>query len=188
MNYFIAMQNRRAVADDFNSHTLDRERNEFLIVSRSGGQNEFLSISCAGACSGREVEAPAELEPDAVIHATLVSQGPDGREIFVVERKPRGDADLNGRHLAGDGYFLLHDSDGNVRLTGAVRFRPGAGRRLAGSNPGATTHFDAAYVPWSGERLPAGLGAAWRRRCANLPSLPGGHPGAGVYGEAPGLA
>ncbi|SPH17531.1 hypothetical protein DEA8626_01054 [Defluviimonas aquaemixtae] len=164
MSFFIAMQNRRATARHLHPQTFTSARNEFLIVSRSGGRNEFLSISNAGDCTGQEEEAPAELKPDAVLHATLVAQGPDGGEIFVVERQKRKGHVGEGRHLGGDGYILLHQAEDRVSLTGAVRLRPGVNPRPAGNLPGATVRFDAAYVPWSGERLPAGFNQGCRTR------------------------
>ena len=164
MNFFIAMQNRRAMASYLHPQTIVRECSEFLIVSRLGGRNQFLSISNAGASTGLEDEAPPELTPELVIFATLVSQGPNGGEIFIVERElPEGCA-VDGHHVGGDGYIVLHLSSNEFSLKGAVRLRPDAKTRplgahcplLAANEPGATVHLDAAYVPWNRELLPAG--------------------------------
>ena len=90
-DFFIAMQNRRAMASYLHPQTIIRECREFIMVARSGGQKEFLSISNAGASTGIEDEAPLELTPDLSIFATLVSQGPNNTDLFIVERNlPEG--------------------------------------------------------------------------------------------------
>ena len=165
MSFFVAMQNRRATASYWHPQTIISERSEFLIVSRSGGRNEFLSISNAGACTGLEDMAPPELNPDLVLCATLVSQGPDGGEVFLVERKPPKGIDVQGSFLGGDGYFYLQQTDESLTLRGATRLRPGRRTEavadrclLLGDNePGATVHFKAAYIPWESELLPSGF-------------------------------
>ncbi|MEM9973400.1 MAG: hypothetical protein AAF771_04410 [Pseudomonadota bacterium] len=163
MTFFIAMQNRRATASYWHPQTIITERNEFLIVSRSGGRNEFLSISNAGACTGLESEAPSRLSPDLVLCATLVSQGPDGGEMFLVERSPPEGSKIRGQFIGGDGYFFLEQTGQTLALRGSARLKPGARTRAAaerclllGENePGATVHFSAAYVPWDNELLPS---------------------------------
>ncbi len=165
MSFFIAMKNRRAMAGYWHPQAIISERHEFLIVSRSGGRNEYLSISNAGASTGEEEEAPSDLRPDLVILATLVSQGLDGGEIFLVERDVPEGAKVSGRHIGGDGYLLLQDSASGLRIRGAARLRPGPETRrahdrclLLGENePGATVHVDATYIPWSREVLPSGF-------------------------------
>ena len=176
MTFYIAMQNRRATASYLHPQTIISERNEFLIVSRSGGRSEILSISNAGASTGFEAEAPEKLTPDLVILATLVSQGPDGGEVFLVERDPLENFDPGGRFVGGDGYFYLRESGSAVTLKGSVRLRPGPATRqaanqcllLAEDEPGVTVHVDAAYVPWARELLPGGFSG-------------GGAPGGSVY-------
>ena len=167
MTFFVAMQNRRATASYFHPQTIISERNEFLIVSRSGGRSEHLSISNAGASTGLEAEAPKELEADLVILATLVSQGPDDGEVFLVERDPPEDIGPPGRFIGGDGYVYLRQSKDRLSLQGSVRFRPGPRTRpaanscmlLSENEPGATVHFSASYVPWTRELLPTGFGS-----------------------------
>ena len=165
MSFFIAMQNRRAVASYWHPQSIVSESDEFLIVSRSGGRNEFLRISNAGASGGTEKEAPTGLRPDLVMVATLVSQGLDGGEIFLVERtKPEG-LDIEGRFLGGDGYLLLTESPEGIALKGSARIRSGRKAAavlghcvfFANDEPGATVHFDARYLPWVREVLPGGF-------------------------------
>lgn len=176
MSFFIAMQNRRATASYWHPQTIISERNEFLVVSRSGGRNEFLSISNAGACTGLEEEAPRDLNPDLVLCATLVSQGPGGGEIFLVERDPPDALEVTGRFLGGDGYIYLVQTESTLRLTGSARLRPGVRTAalardcvLLGENePGATVHFNATYVPWESELLPAGFGNGAHGRSAGV--------------------
>ncbi len=166
MTFFIAMQNRRATASYLHPQTIIRESSEFLIVTRSGGQKEFLSISNAGASTGIEDEAPLELIPDLSIFATLVSQGPNNTEIFIVERNLPEGRKISGHHVGGDGYIFLNQSEDLVSLKGAVRLKPDRKTRsledrcllLAENEPGATIHLDASYVPWSRELLPYKLG------------------------------
>lgn len=165
MSFFIAMQNRRATASYRHPDAILSERTEFLIVSRSGARNEFLSISEAGACTGREDEAPAELAAGLMVHATLVSQGIDDGELFLVERDAFEGAPGPGHPIGGDGYILLHQSAGELRLSGTLRFRPGDETRAARARcvllgpdePGVVLHLWAAHVPWSRELLPAGF-------------------------------
>lgn len=165
MTFFIAMQNRRAVASYLHPQTIIRECREFIMVARSGGKNEYLSISNAGASTGIEGQAPQELSPDLSVFATLVSQGPNNTEIFVVERNLPEGQEVFGQHVGGDGYFFLSQSEDLVSLKGAVRLKPDMKTRslenrcmlLAENEPGATIHFDATYVPWSRELLPCGL-------------------------------
>lgn len=174
MTFYIAMQNRRAMASYLHPQTIVSEQSEYLIVSRSGGRNEFLSISNAGACTGHEDTAPARLHPDLVLCATLVSQGPRNGEIFIVERDPPEGLQLQGRFVGGDGYFLLEQAAGHLALTGSVRLKPGARTQaaapgcilLGASEPGAAVHFHASYVPWTNELLPAGF-------ASGPPDLPG---------------
>lgn len=166
MTFCIAMQNRRAVATYWRPNTIISQLSEYLIVSRSRGKNTFLSISNAGACTGLENEAPQGLSPDLVMCATLISQGPNGQEIFVVEKTAPDGFEYKGSFVGADGYFSLECSDGNVTLTGATRFKSGSRKDsnfanciLLGENePGATVHFKASYVPWQGELLPAEFG------------------------------
>ena len=165
MTFYIAMQNRRATASYYHPQTIISERNEFLIVSRSGGRSEILSVSNAGASTGFEAEAPDKLMPDLLVLATLVSQGPDGGEMFLVERDPLENFAPEGRFVGGDGYFYLREGNGAMALKGALRLRPGPRTRpaakqcllLAENEPGATVHVDAAYVPWARELLPGGF-------------------------------
>lgn len=176
MTFYIAMQNRRATASYLHPQTIISERNEFLIVSRSGGRSEILSVSNAGASTGFEAEAPEKLMPDLVVLATLVSQGPDGGEVFLVERDPLENFDPGGRFVGGDGYFYLREDNSTVTLKGSVRLTPGPHTREAASQclllsqdePGATVHVDAAYLPWARELLPGGFkgggGASGRTR------------------------
>ncbi len=174
MTFFIAMQNRRATASYWHPQTIISERNEFLIVSRSGGRNEFLSISNAGACTGFEDEAPSRLSPDLVLCATLVSQGPGGGEMFLVERSPPAGLDIRGAFIGGDGYVFLEQTDRTLALRGSARLKPGARTKAAaerclllGENePGATVHFSAAYVPWDNELLPSQFSAGHEPRGA----------------------
>ncbi|MEO0703011.1 MAG: hypothetical protein AAFV31_13035 [Pseudomonadota bacterium] len=170
MSFFIAMLNRRATASYWYPQTIISERNEFLIVSRSGGGNEFLSISSAGACTGLEDVAPSRLSPDLVVCATFVSQGPNGAEVFIVEHDPPDGCDVKGNFVGGDGYVLLEQSSQELRLRGSARFKPGAQSRavsrhclLLGENePGAAVHFRASYIPWDAELLPADFDAGPR--------------------------
>ena len=163
MSFFIAMRNRRAMASYWHPQTIIGEGHEFIVVSRSGGRNEYLWISNAGACTGQEREAPSDLEPGLVIFATLVSQGLNGGEIFLIEREVPKGATVTGTHIGGDGYLLLDESgEGGVTIKGAARLRAGPRIRrgsglcvlLEEGQPGATVHFDAVYVPWAREVLP----------------------------------
>ncbi|MEL6645215.1 MAG: hypothetical protein AAFQ79_14885 [Pseudomonadota bacterium] len=166
MSFFIAMLNRRATASYWYPQTIISERNEFLIVSRLGGGNEFLSISDAGACTGLEVQAPSRLCPGLAMCATLVSQGPDGSEVFLVEDAPPEGCDVKGNFVGGDGFLILDQRSDRLRLHGSARFKPGPRTRAAsdrclllGENePGAAVHFSATYIPWEAELLPSGFG------------------------------
>jgi hypothetical protein len=173
VSFYIAMQNRRGVASYWHPQTIVSESDEFLIVSRSGKKNEFLCISSAGASSGTESEAPAGLRPDLVMIATLVSQGPNGGQIFLIERKFRDVVDSRAQFVGGDGYLLLTETAEGIALKGSARIRSGRKTAavlghcvfFANDEPGATVHFDARYLPWVHEVLPAGLrsGAASAR-------------------------
>lgn len=162
MTFLVAMQNRRAVASYLHPQTIISERSEFLIVARSGGKNDILSVSNAGACTGLEDEAPQGMSPELVMCATLISQGPDGGEVFVIEEDRPDGIDPKGRFVGGNGYFHLTRTDRGLSLSGAARLKPGprtaaAAKRciLLGENePGATLHFRATYVPWRDELLP----------------------------------
>ena len=165
MSFFIAMQNRRAVASYWHPQSIVSESDKFLIVSRSGGRNEFLRISNAGASSGIEKEAPTGLRPDLVMVATLVSQGLDGGEIFLLERRKPEGLDIEGRFVGGDGYLLLVEGARGITLKGSARIRSGRKAAavlghcvfFANDEPGATVHFDARYMPWVHEVLPGGF-------------------------------
>jgi hypothetical protein len=162
LSFYIAMQNRRAMASYWHPQTIISESHEFLIVSRSGGRNEYLSISNAGASTGLEAEAPTGLRPDLVILATLVSQGLDGGEIFLIERDLPAGVVVEGEHVGGDGYLLLTEAQDAITLKGAARLRSTSQTRdvqrrcllLQPEEPGVTVHFDAVYVPWAREVLP----------------------------------
>lgn len=165
MSFFIAMQNRRGVASYWHPQSIVSESDEFLIVSRSGGRNEFLCISNAGASGGTEREAPTGLRPDLVMIATLVSQGLNGGEIFLVERKKPDTVEIEGCFIGGDGYLLLTEAAEGVTLRGSVRIRSGRKNAavlghcifFANDEPGATVHFDARHIPWVHEVLPGGF-------------------------------
>ncbi|WP_339106770.1 hypothetical protein [Roseovarius rhodophyticola] len=129
------------------------------------GGKSYLSVSNAGACTGLESEAPQGLSPDLVMYATLVSQGPNGQYVFIVEQSVPDGLEVKGRFIGGDGYFALEFSGASVSLKGAARFKPGPRTSAAsphcvllGENaPGATVHFSAEYVPWQDEMLPRGF-------------------------------
>jgi len=165
VSFFIAMHNRRGVASYWHPQSIVNESDEFLIVSRSGGRNEFLRISSAGATSGTETEAPTGLRPDLVMVATLVSQGLNGGEIFLVERKIPQGVTVEGRFVGGDGYLLLTEGEAGITLKGSARIRSGRKTTavlghcvfFANDEPGATVHFDARYLPWVHEVLPGGF-------------------------------
>jgi hypothetical protein len=162
LSFFIAMQNRRAVASYWHPQSIVSESNEFLIVSRSGARNEFLHISNAGASSGIETKAPTDLRPDLVVVATLVSQGLHGGEIFLVERTCPETVRVEGRYVGGDGYFLLSEQDDTITLRGSARIRADRTTSpllqgcvfFANSEPGAVVHINARHVPWVREVLP----------------------------------
>lgn len=163
VTFFIAMRNRRSMAPYWSPNAIVSEMNEFLIVSRMGARNEHLTISNAGVCRGVERKAPDDLAPDLVILATLVSQGPDAGEVFLVERDLPPGLTLPGRHVGGEGYIYLTNGTLGPRLRGAARLRaePQLRSILSGcyffgnDESGATIHIDAKYVPWVGELLPA---------------------------------
>ncbi|MEL6411336.1 MAG: hypothetical protein AAGK67_02065 [Pseudomonadota bacterium] len=169
MTFCIAMQNRRAVASYLHPQTIISQRNEYLIVTRSGGGNTHLSVSNAGACTGLESEAPQGLSPDLVMCATLISQGPDGRDMYVVEQVEPSGFEVKGTFIGGDGYFTLDHSGEGMALSGTARFKPGPRNTAAadrcillGENePGATVHFEAVYVPWCDELLPNNFWSAF---------------------------
>ncbi|WP_370402470.1 hypothetical protein [Sulfitobacter sp. JB4-11] len=165
MTFFIAMQNRRAMAKFDNPRTIISESNEFLIVSRSGGCNQFLSVSNAGACTDLEVSAPGGLIPAFGIFATLVLQNTFDGDLFLVERDTSRAPSPSKTTLGGDGYLLLYQSDNQISLTGAVRIQerddmPEALRQCLPfdePDPGATLYFNASYLPWEREILPSGF-------------------------------
>lgn len=165
MSFFIAMQNRRGVASFWNPRAIVSESDEFLIVSRSGGQDEYLRISTAGASSGVETEAPTGLRPDLVMVATLVSQGLNGGNIFLVERKRPERLEIEGRFVGGDGYLLLTEGPETITLKGSARIRStrktaavlGHCVFFANDEPGAIVHLEGRYVPWVHEVLPGGF-------------------------------
>lgn len=162
MSFFIAMQNRRAVASYWHPQSIVSESNEFLIVTRSGARNEFLHVSNAGASSGFESKAPTDLRPDLVVVATLVSQGLHGGEIFLVERTCPEAVRIEGRYLGGDGYLLLTEQDDTITLRGSARIRADRSTSplltgcvfFGSSEPGAVVHINARHVPWVREVLP----------------------------------
>lgn len=165
MTFFIAMQNRRAMAQFDNPRTIISECNEFLIVSRSGGCNKFLTISNAGACADFEVSAPRNLVSVFGIFATLVLQNTFDGELFLVERDTSNFPDRPGIMLGGDGYLVLHQSENEIRLSGAVRIKNGNENTealkgclsFAEPDPGATIYLNASYLPWEREILPTGF-------------------------------
>jgi hypothetical protein len=60
VSFFVAMQNRRAVASYWHPQSIVSESDEFLIVSRSGGRNEFcVSPMPARAAGPRRRRRPA---------------------------------------------------------------------------------------------------------------------------------
>ena len=165
MTFFVAMQNRRAVASYLHPQTIISQRSEFIIVSRSGGKNQFLSVSNAGACTGLEDEAPQGIQPELFMCATLISQGPDGEQVFLIEQVKPDSVSAMGHFVGGDGYVLLSSSPSNLSLRGAARLKPGARTAAAaehcvllGDNEsGAALHFNADYIPWPDEVLPPGF-------------------------------
>ncbi|MEM6579023.1 MAG: hypothetical protein AAF678_11060 [Pseudomonadota bacterium] len=165
VTFLVAMQNRRAVASYLHPQTILSERNEFLIVSRSGGKNQFLSVSNAGACTGFEDEAPKGIQPELFMCATLISQGPDGEQVFLIEQAQPETFEAKGRFVGGDGYCVLSPSPSGLFLQGAARLKPGALSAAAADKcvllgdgeAGAALHFDAAYIPWADEVLPPGF-------------------------------
>jgi len=165
VTFLIAMQNRRAVASYLHPQTILSERNEFLIVSRSGGKNQFLSVSNAGACTGFEDEAPKGIQPELFMCATLISQGPEGEQVFLIDQVQPDTIEIKGQFVGGDGYFLLSETASGLSLHGAARVKPGPFSAavanqcvlLRDDEAGAALHFRAAYIPWSDELLPPGF-------------------------------
>lgn len=173
MSFFIAMHNRRATASFYHPQSIISERSEFLIVARSGERNQYLSISVAGQCTGLEQHAPSELKPANVFLATLVSQGTNGQETFIVESVAPERPIQNGSFVAGEGFFVLSEDDQDIVLKGTVRLQPGVLEHPAATgahlmfeeDDGAVLHFDASYLPWSEELVPGGF----RRGVQSLP-------------------
>ena len=168
MTFLVAMQNRRAVASYLHPQTILSERKEFIIVSRSGGKNQFLSVSNAGASTGFEEEAPKGIQPELSLCATLISQGPDGEQVFLIEQVQPDTFEPKGIFVGGDGYCVLSPSSEGLSLQGAVRIKPGRFSAaadqcilLGNDEAGAALHFSAAYVPWADEVLPPGFSRSY---------------------------
>ena len=162
MTFFIAMQNRRAMAKLDNPRTIIDESNQFLIVSRSGGSNQFLSVSNAGACTDLQASAPGGLMPEFGIYATLVLQNTFNGDLFLVDRAPPAAPHLPGTTLGGEGYLFLRQTHNLIALTGAVRIRPTdeippvlrQSISFDEPDPGAILYINARYLPWEREVLP----------------------------------
>lgn len=161
MSFTVAMQNRRATASFSSPYQVIDECYEYLIVMRFGEQDQYLSLSNAGASSGFEDSVTTLHSTDQVLTATLVSRGPLPEDsIYLIDPVTPDHLGPGVTHLAADGYLHLICGASVLRLTGAARLSPGAPVGATGplsgffGADGQTWHYDAAYLPWPEEHRP----------------------------------
>ena len=169
MDFIVAMYNELRTASYDAPARKGTANFEYLIVQRP--EDEILTISDAGRAPDKKPkEAPEDIRANNTQVATLIRQDDGtGTEVFILNRYlPRGVVlPATEWFFPADGLVIL-TREGDVP-TLSVSGRHAHAREIAGGRfvaidfPGEPTssasaftwHFEAAYLPWAGERLPA---------------------------------
>jgi hypothetical protein len=141
-----------------------RRMRRWAIVSRFGAENEYLTISIAGAMQHEQVEAPIGLAPIKTAFGILLSENKsECQSMFLLVRQlPRG-IKIAGFFFPAEGYARLNSTFNTLYLHTEGRHAHSRGL-LNGYDiridvpdpaPGAkwamAWHIEAAHRPWAGE-------------------------------------
>ena len=141
-----------------------RTRNEWLIVSRWGGNGEYLTLSNTRVGPDRLARAHIGLTPRSTCLGVLLSeQEQDLATTFLLVRRLPPDITVAGIFSPADGFVQLRGSVEKMRLTGSARYAHSIGWHKSGpvcgdvpdpppnAHGAAAWHVDAVRRPWDGE-------------------------------------
>lgn len=155
-------------------------RTEWLIVSRWGGNGEFLSLSRTGVMRD-SLTAPDGLQPRTTFLGILLPPVAAEADSFLMVRHLPAGILVAGAFAPSDGYARLAAGDSPLSLTAAGRYAHSRGayqgQRMLHDIPHPPPHAASAFAwhvtavrrPWSGEFLPGGNDGL----TAPIPLLPG---------------
>lgn len=167
MSFYVAMQNRTAYASYSHPYLPLSTESRFLIVSRTRGYNQHITIADAGLSHGSDECAPDNLSPIRVLIGTLaVKDDKNSVETFIFNRhKPEGVA-FEGAFFPADGFAVLSHQNGYPKLHACGRHahieQYSEGQITVTDQTGPVEnsirafswHYDAIYLPWVQELLP----------------------------------
>jgi hypothetical protein len=121
--FVLAMSADIAVSDYDRPAAIRRRTREWIVVSRWGGEGEYLSISTACECTEDADPAPGGLKPRNTLLGLLVS---DSREeptsTFLLVRQPLQSITLAGTFFPAEGYAHLEGPAGTLHLSARARY------------------------------------------------------------------
>jgi hypothetical protein len=121
--FVLAMSANLAVSDYSKPFAIHTRTREWLVVSRWGGEGEYLSISTAGERAENSQTAPGGLKPHNTLLGLLVSDSSDEpTSTFLLVRQPPQLVQLAGIFFPADGYAQLQGPAGRLRLRARARY------------------------------------------------------------------
>jgi hypothetical protein len=165
--FVIAMAANVALAEYARPTVTGRRIRKWMIVSRLGTDNEYLTISTAGAIAGGSDQAPLGLVPINTMLGILLSAEEADESIFLLVRKLPAAMQVAGSFFPSDGYARIHGRGHALRLRSSGRHSHSVGRQdgreirqdVPDPSPNAkwtmAWHLDGVRRPWTGEFIPA---------------------------------
>ncbi|SDR42531.1 hypothetical protein SAMN05444161_3790 [Rhizobiales bacterium GAS191] len=121
--FVLAMSAHIAMSDYAKPAAIHTRIHEWIVVSRWGGEGEYLSISTAGQCGADEDLAPGGLRPNNTLLGLLVADASDQpQSTFLLLRQPPPSMQLAGTFFPAEGYVHLEGPAGKLRLSARARY------------------------------------------------------------------
>ena len=121
---FVLAMSANIAVSEYGRPTVIRTRiREWIVVSRWGGDGEYLSISTASECGANQRLAPNGLRPRNTLLGLLVSDSPgEPSSTFLLVRQPPHPVQLAGIFFPAEGYAHLMGPAGSLRLSARARY------------------------------------------------------------------
>ncbi|MFI5011935.1 MAG: hypothetical protein ACHQAY_06280 [Hyphomicrobiales bacterium] len=121
--FVLAMSANIALSDYAKPAAIHTRTREWIVVSRWGGDGEYLSISTTGECDENADLAPGGLKPHNTLLGILVSECPDTpTSAFLLVRQRLQSVHLAGIFFPAEGYVHLEGPAGTLRLSARARY------------------------------------------------------------------
>ena len=121
--FVLAMSAQIAMSDYAKPSAIHTRIHEWIVVSRWGGEGEYLSISTAGECAVGADLAPGGLRPCNTLLGILVADASDQpQSTFLLVRQRPPSVPLAGTFFPADGYVVVDGPAGRLRLSARARY------------------------------------------------------------------